>query len=323
MNKLVISLVTWNSEKLLKDCLESVIRQTYKDFKLFIFDNYSTDNTISIVNDFLDTRFNLIRNNKNIGYCGGHNYVINNTDSEYVLLLNPDIILDDYYIELALKKIANYNDVGTLCGLLLQNKDNEIIDSAGMNRTVDLRYSLRYHGKKCNEVLLKESFVDGADGALPLYSRKMIDDVKINANFFDEMFFAHKEDWDISWRSQKFGWQTLFSPECIAIHPREFKPSNLDIRKRLNKDIKYHAIKNQYILVIKNIKISKNYFNLFLFLIRQIIVFVYVILNERKSLHSYEFILFNLNKIFKERRQLQDKLNKLKIDNTLHKLHDL
>jgi len=308
MNKLIISLVTWNSEKFLKDCLESIIRQTYKDFNLFIFDNYSTDNTISIVNDFLDPRFNLIKNDKNIGYCGGHNHVINATDSEYVLLLNPDIIMDDHYIELALKKMDTNDKIGTLCGLLLQSKTKRIIDSAGMSFTKDMRYILRFHGKDANKTILNETFVDGADGALPLYRRSMINDIKINGNFFDEMFFAHKEDWDISWRSKLFGWKTLFTPECIAVHPRGFKPSNLELRNKLADDVKFHAVKNQFILILKNAKGKELILNFIPLLTRQLGIFFYLLLKERKSLSAYNFICKNLKTIINHRNLIKIKL---------------
>ncbi len=308
MPPIVISLITWNSGTSIKATIESVIKQTYTNYKLYIIDNNSDDDTSKIIESFTDERIIFKKNSENTGFCGGHNFVINSTESEYVLLLNPDIILDENYLGLALDTFKLSEHIGIVCGLLLQNKsDNPKIDSAGLVFEKDRRFSLRYHNHIMNSFKLKIEEVFGADGALMLMSRNFIDDMKIMGDFFDPMFFAHKEDWDIAWRSRLLGWKTYFNPNCRAIHPRVFHSNSLSIRKKLPSFIKYHAVKNQFLLIFKNEDIKNFLIGFPVIIYRQILVFAYILLFERTSLKAYKYFIVNFPKILMKRRLIQKK----------------
>lgn len=308
MDNLIISIVTWNSADSIKACVQSVLDQSYKNFKLFIIDNASTDNTWDILQNISDARLTKIKFETNKGFCGGHNYVLTQTKSDYVLLVNPDIILQTNYIDKALQTITADSNIGTVCGLLLQkplNDPNCVIDSAGLTLLPSRIMSLHYHGKKPNELSLQKEEVFGADGALPLYRRKMIDDISINGQFFDERFFAHKEDWDVSWRAHIYGWKTIFDPNCVAIHPRVFKPGNLKLRKNMSKQIKIDAVKNQLILLLKN-ESAKDFFRHFFKIVpRQIMIFFYILFAEPSSLKAYGYFIKNFSSILETRRIIQ------------------
>lgn len=308
MDSLIISIVTWNSADSIKDCVRSVLDQSYSNYKLLIVDNASTDNTWEILKTFSDPRLASTKFEANKGFCGGHNHVLKNTRSEFVLLVNPDIILSPDYVEKALNTIRSNDQIGTVCGLLLQKPINDpecIIDSAGLDLLPSRIMSLHYHGKRPNEIALKKEEVFGADGALPLYRRKMINDISIDGQFFDERFFAHKEDWDVSWRSHIYGWKTTFDPACVAIHPRVFKPGNLKLRKNMSKQVKIDAVKNQLILLLKN-ESAKGFFqNFFKIVPRQVMIFFYILFAEPSSLKAYGYFIKNYSQILKSRRIIQ------------------
>jgi GT2 family glycosyltransferase len=311
VEKIVISVVTWNSANTISDCLKSVLSQTYSNFILFVVDNNSTDNTIKIVESFDDPRLIFEKKKENTGFCGGHNYTIRNSSSEYVLLVNPDVILSSNYVENALRVAGSDARIGTVCGLLLQNNDfssdDNLIDSAGMDIQRSRVLTMRFHNKKKGESDLKQELVFGADGALPLYRRELIDDISYRGEFFDELFFAHKEDWDVSWRANVFGWKTIFSPNCIAIHPRHFKPSSLRVRRSISSEIKVHSVKNQLILLLKNEKLSTFLTNCIFILPRQFFIFFYILIFEQSSLRAYKIVVQNLPLIFRKRRIIQGK----------------
>jgi len=312
MNKLVISIVTWNSAATIHSCVQSVLDQTYTDFTLIIVDNDSKDETSSIVKSFKNPRIKFIQKNENTGFCGGHNFSIRSTSSEFVLLVNPDIKLSPDYVEKCISVIEDDDSVGTVCGLLLQNnpEDREsLIDSAGLDITKSRVMKMRFHEMKRTEVDLEKQYVFGADGALPMYRREMIDDISIENQFFDEMFFAHKEDWDISWRSNLYGWKTVFTPECVAVHPRHFKPNSLKVRSSIDKKIKVHSVKNQLILLLKNESVLSFFRNIVYILPRQIFILGYILLFERTSLMAYVFILNNFKDIMAKRRVIQFRKN--------------
>jgi GT2 family glycosyltransferase len=305
---IAVSIVTYNHEDDIDKCINSLLSQTISDFDIFVVDNNSSDDTSGVIKSITDRRIKFTQLEENTGFCGGHNYTINKLDVDYVLLVNPDIQLSHDYIENALKFINEDPTIGTLCGLLLQSSDGEdaVIDSAGMNKKRDGRYALRFHRKYKKDVSLHLEEVPGADGALPLYNMKMVNDIKINGNFFDEMFFAHKEDWDISWRSTLFGWKTVFNPDFVAIHPRSFKPGSLDARNKMSSVVKYHAIKNQLLLIIKNEQ--QLWRNILFIFSRQIIIFFYVLFLERKSLKAYRFVFKHVSEVLRTRRIIQERI---------------
>lgn len=308
MDSLIISIVTWNSADSIKDCVRSVLDQSYNNFKLYVVDNASADNTWDIIQTFSDPRLTTIKFDVNKGFCGGHNHVLQNTKSEFVLLVNPDIILSPDYIEKALNTIRSNDQIGTVCGLLLQKQLNDpdcMIDSAGLTILPSRIMSLHYHGKKPSEIALTKEEVFGADGALPLYRRKMIDDISIDGQFFDERFFAHKEDWDVSWRAHIYGWKTIFDPACVAIHPRVFKPGNLKLRRNMSKQIKIDAVKNQLILLLKNESTKSFFRNFFKIVPRQIMIFFYILFAEPSSLKAYSYFIKNYSQILQSRRIIQ------------------
>jgi GT2 family glycosyltransferase len=308
MPRLVVSIVAWNSAQTIEACVRSVLSQTFSDFEFYIVDNASADNTCALIEQMNEQRITLIKFKENKGFCGGHNHVIETTKSEFVILVNPDIIMQPDYMENAMRTISQKNNIGTVCGLLIQSPGKDaIIDSAGLAKLPSGVMSLIDHGKRRTEVELKQKEVFGADGALPLYRRTMIDHVSINGKFFDESFFAHKEDWDVSWRSHIYGWKTIFDPACIAIHPRVFKPGDKKVRKAMGDQIKIDAVKNQLILLKKNLSAGECISGFFSIVPRQLAIFMYILLFERSSLKAYSWYFKHKPEIKAARNIIQSK----------------
>src|SRR3989338_8912616 len=96
--KLAVHLLTWNGSKYIPYLFDSLRKQTFKDWKLFIVDNNSTDNTVEAIKKELNNfgvQSELEVNEENIGFAGGHNQIFLKSNSEYVLFLNQDIYLDE------------------------------------------------------------------------------------------------------------------------------------------------------------------------------------------------------------------------------------
>jgi GT2 family glycosyltransferase len=304
-NELIISLVTWNHEETIKDCINSILSQTYSEYLLYICDNASSDKTVELIKQIKDDRIRLFENKQNTGFCGGHNMIINSTEGKYVLLINPDIVLRTDYLRSMLARFEQLDEsVGAMCGLLLQGSSSQIIDCAGLVFNKDRRFVLRYHGKNVRDVDLHQCRVDGVDGALPCYRRKMINELKVEGNFFDEMLFSHKEDWDVSWRAKLFGWVNVFVPECVAVHPRQFKAQDIGVRNKMPNVVKYHAVKNQLIIILKNDKLKDFLYDGYYIIPRQIIIFIYILFRETKSVFAYVFVAKNIKKILKNRKEI-------------------
>src|SRR5689334_9629296 len=112
MGKLTISIVTWNSAETILTCIQSVLGQSFSNFELLIVDNNSQDRTCALIETIVDERIRFFKKKENTGFCGGHNFSISNSESEFVLLVNPDVILKKNYIERAISKFEKSDSIG-------------------------------------------------------------------------------------------------------------------------------------------------------------------------------------------------------------------
>ncbi|MDJ0367180.1 glycosyltransferase family 2 protein [Hymenobacter sp. H14-R3] len=309
MPNVLLSVVTWNSADSIEACLRSALAQTYTDFELWVVDNASADDTRARVQALAatDARLRLHALPTNTGFCGGHNYALDRTATELVLLVNPDVEMAPDYLARAVAAMHQHPRIGTVCGLLLQTTEPDPrIDSAGMLRRTGGRFGLRLHGQRLSEAgPLARTDVAGADGALPLLRRLCIDDLRVEGAFFDPRFFAHKEDWDVAWRSQLYGWRTVFEPACRALHPRQFLPASLAVRRRLGGALKADAVKNQWLLLVKNTPARQVPAMLVQALPRQVFIIFYLMLFERTSLKALSYVWQHRHGLLASRRLVQ------------------
>jgi GT2 family glycosyltransferase len=75
-------------------------------------------------------------------------------------------------------------------------------------------------------------------------------DVSVAGEFFDEQFFAYREDADLAWRAQLMGWHCLYTPRAVAWHVRKVTPER---REKLPLEINWHSVKNRFLMRAKNI----------------------------------------------------------------------
>src|SRR5688572_8967364 len=88
--KLSVCIPVYNCGPYIKEAIDSVLNQDFKDFELIIVDNRSTDNTVSIVKDYKDSRIKLIENDTNIGLLGNWNKAVSLATGQYIKLLPAD-----------------------------------------------------------------------------------------------------------------------------------------------------------------------------------------------------------------------------------------
>jgi hypothetical protein len=92
-NKLSVIIVTWNSQRFIENCLDSVLREVNRmNYEIFIVDNASEDLTVELI----QSRFpeiTLIKNEKNVGFAAANNQAIHQSTGELVLLINPDAVI--------------------------------------------------------------------------------------------------------------------------------------------------------------------------------------------------------------------------------------
>ncbi|MDQ3281667.1 MAG: glycosyltransferase [Acidobacteriota bacterium] len=137
-----VVLVTWNSARYLRRCLEGIWQQTHRSVELLAVDNASSDESVQLVAPHAAT---LIRNETNRGFSAAVNQAIAVARGEFVLLLNPDCHLLPEYIARLVEAMQTSDDIGSATGLLMRARGYDIepteeIDSAGMRMTRNGRH---------------------------------------------------------------------------------------------------------------------------------------------------------------------------------------
>ncbi len=124
-----------------------------------------------------------------------------------------------------------------------------IIDSTGIYFTPNMRHLDRGAEEIDHGQYDRPQYVFGATGAAAFFRRSFIDDVSVEGQFFDEEFFAFREDADLAWRAQVMGWKCLYTPKAVAWHVRRVTPER---RKDLPLIINWHSAKNRFLMRGKN-----------------------------------------------------------------------
>src|SRR5205085_5383239 len=132
-----VTLVTYNSGRFIKRCLESVLAQKYPDKEIIVVDNCSTDGTADILEQFED-RCQIVYNTENIGFAAAQNQAIALSSGDWVLTLNPDVLLLPDFIQGMVEAGRLDPLAGTVCGKLLaiqanfERLDKPRVDSTGI-----------------------------------------------------------------------------------------------------------------------------------------------------------------------------------------------
>ena len=302
MTKVAVNIVTFNSAGDIKACLESLQQQTFRDFAIHILDNASQDETLRIVEPF-DLEY-LLRSPVNTGFCKAHNVLARRFPSEYVLFLNPDTVLKPGFIAELVQALDARPDAASACGKLIR-MDGLTIDSTGIVMFGEQRHLDRGAGEPDIGQYDKADDIFGASCAAALYRRTALDDTAINDHYFDEDFFAYREDADLAWRCRLMGWNAIYVPTAVALHRRRVTPER---RRSLPRLINYHGVKNRFLLRLNNMSPGLYRRNFWRITVRDAAVVGYVFLREWSSIPALFYIVRHLPRLLQKRKLIQSRV---------------
>jgi len=231
--KLSIIIPSFNTEKFLQKCLDSIVRETKNtSYEIIIIDNHSSYDIKKQIQNFKNINIRLIQNSRNVGYSQANNQGIKQAAGDYFLFLNSDTVI----LNRAIDKTVDYLEKKQLdiLGCQLLNKDMTIQPSAGffpkLRQIFYMMFFLDdlpilsdilkpYHQQNKN-FYTKDREVDWVTGAFMLVRRRVID--KIGA--FDPDYFMYMEEVDFCYRAKKAGFKILYTPQAEIIHYKEASP---------------------------------------------------------------------------------------------------
>lgn len=212
-----VVILNWNGKEFLRDCLSSILKQSYNNFKVILVDNNSTDGSVDFVKDNFP-EVEVIALNMNYGFVAGNNigikYALEKYNPDYILLLNNDtkIVRQD-----TLKRLIGIaeNDKKTgILGCKLIYPDGRIQDVYAKTTRLSLTGFISIHPKEKNYAgnLYK---VDIVNGAAFLIKRSVIDKIGLLDEGFSPMY---GEEIDFCIRARRCGYLIKVVPSLEVIH---------------------------------------------------------------------------------------------------------
>jgi GT2 family glycosyltransferase len=247
-------MVTFNSSRYVRRSLNAALGQRGVRVQAVVVDNASTDDTVNILKEFGD-RIQVILNPVNLGFAAAQNQAIRAGHGDWILTLNPDLLMEPDFLRRLVEAGELDPQTGAVCGKLLSigpgfhRFTERLIDSTGLFFTPTMRHFDRGWHEPDDGSYDRVEYVFGACAAAALYRRTMIDDISIGGDFFDPAFFAYREDADVAWRAQLFGWKCIYTPAAIGWHVRGAGPGD---RRLIPPVINMHSVKNRFLMRIKN-----------------------------------------------------------------------
>ena len=255
-----ISLLTWNGQRYLPWLMKSLSEQSFVDFELWVLDNASSDNSIEIIREHYP-KARIVGQKQNIGFAKGHNLLINWSNSDYILVLNQDVILGANYLRELVDFMEKHPQAASCAGKLMywdfsSGQKTNIVDSYGLKISRKREIIDNQQGQTDSSLSNQEVF--GLSATATLYRRKALDIVagapKDNhLEYFDEDFFAYKEDVDLAWRLRLFGWENWLVTTCKAYHHRSIAKGEDLITSRKHRGFANKiSYRNHFMLLYKN-----------------------------------------------------------------------
>jgi len=211
MNPLVsIIIVNWNAKNYLKECISSLLNQTYQNYEIILVDNASTDDSVKFVEKEFSS-IKIIKNTKNLGFAQGNNIGIKNSKGDLIALFNPDAVADKNWLENLVSAVQKSEKKAATAGKIFYlgdkfGKNAVFCTWPKMNPYSAMPYN--FHNEE------PSSNVDYLSGAAMLVKKTVIDKV----GFLDPDYFLYFEETDWCARMIRAGYDLEYVPNAIAWH---------------------------------------------------------------------------------------------------------
>ena len=207
-----IIILNYNAGKLLLNCVDSVFLSNYKNFEVIVVDNVSTDNSHKKCKETFE-KIVLIENKRNLGYCKGNNVGIENANGEYIIILNPDTVVEPNWIQKFLGAHEKYGE-GLFQGKNVAMSDEKILRSTGNMIQLFGFGSARDKGKIDSGQRKNVEQVNYASGTCLFTSKSTM----LKIGLFDPFLFLYHDDLDLGWRAACLNIKSFFVPDVKIKH---------------------------------------------------------------------------------------------------------
>jgi GT2 family glycosyltransferase len=321
--------LTYKSADVVESCVKALLATKMPpgdELKVVVTDNASGDGALTKLSGLA---VSCVQNSTNLGFSAGHNQALGEflrEGWEAFVTINPDLIVQPDTLPVMLDVLRKTN-LGAVTPKLLRTDADlrpvhpPIIDAAGMLMNNTLRHLDRGSGEVDRGQYDYAEEVFGGTGACLMFSQDFVKRVALpamkyesdadqvypqlkagragRALFFDEAFFAYREDAELAWRAQLLGFGCAYCPQAVAHHRRAVVPEN---RSTVSELVNRWSVRNRFLMQIQNLFSP----SLAIFLcgaaLRNIIVIGGVLLRERKSLGAFRELALLFRRALERRK---------------------
>lgn len=296
-----------NCKKYLWDCFDSLLRQTYENFEIYLLDIASSDGSVEYTSGLFPA-VKIIALKINCGFARGYNLAISTVEAEYIAFLNSDTKTEPLWLEKLVQSIEQNPDAAIVGSKIYFLNQPGIINSCGKKLTYSgTGFDIGY-GLKNNANYDEPGEVGGLCGASMLARKTVFQ--KLGG--FDEDYFLLCEDIDLCWRIWLAGYKVIYQPLSIVGH--EFGSA---IGKRDTPIRIFYTQRNALITVFKNFAGMRLSFSLTIIIAYTAIrILFYLTTGQRKNLKA---LLTGTGAFFP---QLKSTLTKRRVIQANRKIND-
>ncbi len=221
----------------LRECVESLARQSRLDFEIIVVDNSGTG---LVRRNGSAPGARILENSRNAGFGAAINQGLEVSSAPYIATLNDDAVAHAGWLDSLVCALERRPDAG-MCASAVRLYREDRLDSAGMLVARDASSKQRGHGRPPEDFPVPEEVLFPS-GSAALYRRAMLEEL----SGFDDHFFLYCEDTDLGLRARWAGWKCLYEPEAVVEHHYSHSSGRASPLKA------YYVERNRLFVLVKN-----------------------------------------------------------------------
>jgi hypothetical protein len=214
---IAVVVVNWNGLEDTRECLQSLLAQTYTNYVIHVVDNGSANGEAEQLAAEFGTRIVLHRSPTNLGFTGGNNLpmaqILAAGQAEYIALLNNDAAAAPQWLAALARDARAHPATGVFASRMLFYDRPNIIENTGVVLLTSGEAMPRHRGCSLSAGRQRSRPI-GACGGAVMYRSAMLAEIGL----FRDEFFANFEDVDLSLRALARGWDVLYVPDAVVRH---------------------------------------------------------------------------------------------------------
>ena len=266
-----VIILNYNAGDLLLNCINSLKKSTYGNLEIIVVDNISSDNSQEKCKEKFP-EIKLIQNKENLGYCGGNNVGIKEAKGKFIVILNPDTIVEENAIQNMCNTLDSNSEISVV-GAKIIDPDGKFQLSSRRVYPTFLTSLFQISGLsyifpksklfgRYNYTYISENSthsVDSVSGACMMFPVSLYYELK----GFDERFFLYFEDTDFCYQAKKKGYKIIYNPEVSIYHHKYGSSNNRILMNRIH----FYVSMFKFLFKYRSNYISFNYLFYLMFII--------------------------------------------------------